>query len=54
MRKLLYTITLLFTLVSMDALAQAPKYKPRFMVGPTGGVNISNMIFNPKIGRAHV
>lgn len=49
MRKVIYTIALLLSLVVVDASGQAPKYKPRFMIGPTAGVNVSNMIFTPRV-----
>ncbi|MBR8703538.1 porin family protein [Porphyromonas levii] len=50
MRKFIYTTALLLlSLVAVEASGQALKYQPRFMVGPTVGINISNMIFAPKV-----
>ncbi|MDD7438501.1 MAG: porin family protein [Bacteroidales bacterium] len=49
MRKLMLFIGALLLFVALESSGQAPKYKPRFMIGSTAGVNVSNMIFTPKV-----
>lgn len=49
MRRLICTLMLLSSLVAVNSFGQAPKYKSRFMIGPTAGTNVSNMIFTPRV-----
>lgn len=46
MRRILQ-FTLLLALASVSVSAQ--KAEPRFLIGPTGGVNLGSMIFSPKV-----
>ncbi len=42
-------IVLFLLLIPGKSNAQTLKYKPHFMFGATGGVNLSNMIFTPNV-----
>lgn len=50
MKKLLLTIlALLFAALNSSAQDETETFKRRFMIGPTAGVNLSNLIFTPKV-----
>lgn len=44
-QRFLYSLFLL----SLLSVAVAQEFRPRFLIGPTGGVNLSNMIFQPNV-----
>lgn len=50
MRKLFISLILLSSFVA-GINAQSNKYKSRFYIGPTAGVNISNMLFTPTVNQ---
>lgn len=43
------TITILALLQLAALKISAQEFTPRFLIGPTGGINISNVIFTPKV-----
>lgn len=50
MKRLLLTIfALLFVALNSSAQDETETFKRRFMIGPTAGVNLSNLIFTPKV-----
>lgn len=48
-RHAILLLLLLSSVVSAGAQEEKSQFRPRFMIGPTAGVNLSSVIFQPKV-----